>query len=188
MVDWPPERIAELATGAIKTLRKNAIRLEQNSVLTLCDAELLRRASTSEKAPGGPKLPVESRRGQVVIGFHFVCPQEKGVTRKSDGTFWTGTWVVDQVHAERAAKIRAYVALHTSKSEPSYLQGTVKDWRKSERDRQYAEGRAVKIEFGIDFLGEITNEPYGWNGDGSGEKGYVWGTPKEIAEPSPSGV
>jgi hypothetical protein len=54
------------------------------------------------------------------------------------------------------------------------LQGTVKDWRKSERDRQYAEDRPVNIEFGVDFLAEITNEPYGWKGDGSGEKGYVW--------------
>jgi hypothetical protein len=185
MVDWPPERIAELATDAIKALRKNAIRLGQNSVLTSCDAELLRRAPTREKAPRFAKVPAESRRGQVVIGFHFVCPQEKGVTRNSDGTFWTGTWVVDKVHAERAPKIGAYVALHTSKSESSYLQGTVKDWRKSERDREYAEGRPVNIEFGIDFLGEMTNEPYSWKGDGSGEKGYVWGPPKETAEPSP---
>ena len=38
-----------------------------------------------------------SRRGgmpkQVVIGFHFVCPGEKGVTPYGDGTVWTDTWV-----------------------------------------------------------------------------------------------
>jgi hypothetical protein len=42
----------------------------------------------------------KSRRGgmpkRVVIGFHFVCPGEKGVTPNGDGTVWTGTWVVDR--------------------------------------------------------------------------------------------
>jgi len=106
------------------------------------------------------------------------------LTRNSDGTVWTGTWVVDKIHAERAAKIGAYVAPHTAKSELSYLQGVVKDWRKMEREQEYADGKPVKIEFGVDFLLEITNEPHPWNGDGSGEKGYVWGTPNERAGPN----
>ena len=33
-----------------------------------------------------------------------------------DGTIWTGTWVVDQKHAEIGSQIAAYVALHTAKS------------------------------------------------------------------------
>ena len=152
--------------------------------MALCDAELSRRAPSREKTPRTPKVIVESRHAQVVIGFHFVCPQEKGVTRNSDGTVWTGTWVVDKIHAERAAKIGAYVAPHTAKSELSYLQGVVKDWRKMEREQEYADGKPVKIEFGVDFLLEITNEPHPWNGDGSGEKGYVWGTPNERAGPN----
>jgi hypothetical protein len=116
----------------------------------------------------------QARSNQVVVGFHFVCDRGKGLESNSDGTIWTGTWVVDSAHAERAARIQAYVALHSSKAEPSYLQGIVKDWRTSPRAREYAEGRPVRIESGIDFLLELTDQPYDWSGDGSGEKGYVW--------------
>lgn len=186
MIDWIAERIAALSTEGVKNLRENAERLGETSVLTLCDAELSRRVPNREKAPRVTNVTTEDRHGQVVVGFHFVCPQEKGVTRNSDGTIWTGTWVVDKRHAERAVRIGAYVALHTGKSELSYLQGVVKDWRKTGREQEYAEGRPVKIEFGVDFLLEMTNEPYTWNGDGSGEKGYVWGTPKETAGYNPT--
>ena len=120
-----------------------------------------------------------SRRGQFVSGYHFVCPREKGVTPNGDGTIWTGTWVVEKGNAEKSAKYGAYVALHTARAEMSYLQGNVKDWRRAKRDDQYADGRRVKIEFGVDFLLEPTNQPHQWNGEGSGEKGYVW---KNIAE------
>ena len=99
------------------------------------------------------------------------------MTRNKDGTAWTGTWVVDTRHAEIGSKIGSYVALHRAKSERSYLQGTVKDWRKAHRDREYAEGQRVKIETGVDFLLELTVEPYAWDGDGTGEKGYVWAKP-----------
>ena len=186
MVDWTAERIAALPTDAVKALRQNASRLGEMSVLTLCDAELSRRTPTREKPARVTNVTAEPRDGQVVVGFHFVCPQGKGVTTNSDGTVWTGTWVVDKIHAERAARIGAYVALHTAKSELSYLQGVVKDWRKMEREQEYADGRPVKIEFGVDFLLEITNEPYGWKVDGSGEKGYVWNTPKETAGSNPT--
>jgi hypothetical protein len=186
MVDWTVEKIAELPTDRLKVLRDNARRLGEDLVLTLCDAELSRRAPSHEKRSRITKVDAESRCGQVVVGFHFVCPQEKGVTRNSDGTVWTGTWVVDKVHAKRAARIGAYVALHTTKSELSYLQGVVRDWRKMAREQEYAEDRPVKIEFGVDFLLETTDEPYGWKGDGSGEKGYVWNTPKETVGSDPT--
>jgi hypothetical protein len=186
MIEWTAERIAALPTEGVKNLRENARRLGEISVLTWCDAELSRRAPNREKATRVTNLPREDRDSQVVVGFHFVCPEEKGVIRNSDGTVWTGTWVVGKIHAERAARIGAYVALHMAKSELSYLQGVVKDWRKMEREQECADGRPVKTEFGVDFLLEMTNEPYGWNGDGSGEKGYVWGTPKETVGSNPT--
>lgn len=83
--------------------------------------------------------------------------------------------VVDTAHVERAVKIGAYVALHVAKSELSYLQGIVRDWRTRERERSYAEGQLVQTKFGVDFLIEPTNEPLPWYGDGSGEKGYFYG-------------
>jgi hypothetical protein len=48
-------------------------------------------------------------------------------------------------------------------------------WRKARREPEYAEGHPARIESGIDFLVQPTNEPYNWFGEGSGEKGYKWG-------------
>jgi len=77
MVDWTAERIAALPTDGVKNLRENASRLGEISVLTLCDAELSRRAPIREKATRVSNVTKEVRDGQVVVGFHFVCPQEK---------------------------------------------------------------------------------------------------------------
>jgi hypothetical protein len=180
MVAWTSERIAELSIEGVKSLRENARRLANSEVVDLCDAEIARRAPVHTKSPR-VKATSESRYGQVVGGFHFVCDKGKGVTNNADGTLWTGTWVVDQVHAERGEKLGAYVALHESKAEPSYLQGIVRGWRKAEREHEYAEGRPVKIESGIVFLLQPTKEPYQWKGDGAGEKGYFWITKAEMA-------
>src|SRR5262249_5377337 len=117
----------------------------------------------------------ESHAGKAVVGLHFVCQRGRGVTANGDGTLWTGTWVVSKEHAAHGAKIGAYVALHESKSEPSYLQGKIKDSRNAKREREYAEGRPARTENGIDFLLEPTTQSYTWSGDGAGEKGYVWG-------------
>ena len=184
MIDWTPEQIATLPIEKVKTLRENAQKRGNNAVVGLCDDDLVRRTTTQNKSPKIKAKP-ESRYGQVVVGFHFVCDKEKGVITNSDGTFWSGTWVVDQIHAERGEKIGAYVALHATKAEPSYLQGVIKGWRKSDREQEYAEGRPVRIEHGIDFLLEPTNAPYQWNGDGSGEKGYLWSTPEKMAGNTP---
>jgi hypothetical protein len=88
------------------------------------------------------------------------------------------SWVVDRKHAEIGSKLGAYVALHTKKSESSYLQGIIKDWRTTHRQSEYAEGRRVQIELGVDFLLQPTVDPYQWCGDGAGEKGYAWGKPR----------
>jgi hypothetical protein len=169
MVDWS-KRIDGMSRDQIKALRENAKRLGDADVLELCNAALSRGSATRPRA----KRVGGARKDATVSGFHFVCPQETGVTPNSDGTVWTGTWVVDSRHAERGAQIGAYVALHVAKSEPSYLQGTIKDWRRSPRERQYADGRPAKTPFGIDFLLELTGSPYEWQGDGSGEKGYAY--------------
>ncbi len=66
----------------------------------------------------------------------IVCP---------DGTFWSGIWIVARVHSERAPKVGAYLALHETKTEPSYRQGLITDWRRGTR----AEG---KIGEGMEFL------------------------------------
>jgi len=165
---WTADRLAAFSIEQVKVLRENAVRLGDDAVALLCNEAIAKRTST-RKVPRGV-TPSAPGKGQVVIGFHFVCLGNKCVTINEDDSLWTGTWVVDQRHAEIGSKIGAYVALHTAKSEPSYLQGTIKDWREARR-----EGQAVKIEKGVDFLLERTFQPYQWNGGGSGEKGYLWG-------------
>jgi len=173
MIEWTTERIGQLSTDQIKSLRENASKRSEDKVVELCTAELAKRKPTRPKTQRANPVAT-SHEGEVVGGFHFVCPKEKGVERNPDSTFWTGTWVVDEAHAEQAPQIPAYVALHTTKSEPSYLQGTVRGYRKTSRQPEYAEGRPVKIETGIDFLLAPTTTSYAWHGDGAGEKGYLW--------------
>jgi hypothetical protein len=172
MIVWTSENIATKTTNEVKSLRANAIKRRAKEIVDLCDTELEKRKPA--RVPR-PKTVDEFRAGQVVTEFHFVCPGEKGVTRNSDKTAWTGTWVVAEAHAKRGVKHGMKVALHTAKSEPSYMQGIIKDWRKTKREDEYAEDRPVKIEYGVDFLFASTDEALPWVGDGSGEKGYAWG-------------
>jgi hypothetical protein len=171
-LEWTAESIAGLTIDQVKALRENAAKQKAQRTVDLCDADLAQRNALRYKRPKALK---HTDSGEVVHGFHFVCPTEKGLTRNPDGTVWTGTWVVDKNHADRAVKIGGYVALHVSKSEPSYLQGVLRGWRPRERERAYSEGQVAKTRFGIDFLIELTSEPLQWHGDGSGEKGYFYG-------------
>jgi hypothetical protein len=51
-----------------------------------------------------PRQRKAANKGRYVTGFHFVCDADKGVTLNPDGTFWSGIWVVAEVHAERAPR------------------------------------------------------------------------------------
>jgi len=171
-LEWTAENVTGLTLDQVKALRENAAKRSAQRTVDLCDAELTRRRAGQTKRTNSQR---RTHSGETVHDFHFVCPTEKGITRNSDGTIWTGTWVVDQNHAGRAAKIGAYVALHVAKSNLSYLPGIVKDWRNREREPTYSEGQLVKTKFGIDFLIALTDKPLEGQGDGSGEKGYFYG-------------
>jgi hypothetical protein len=173
MIEWTTEKIAKESDKGVKSLRNNAAKLGNQEVVTLCDAELIRRkpAPIKRERPEGAD---ETRIGQYVSEFHFVCPNELGVTRNQDGSIWTGTWVVATANAKAGEKFSSLVALHTTKAELSYLQGTIKAWRKMPREPRYAEDQLVKTNFGIDFLFDPVNTPIPWKGEGSGEKGYAW--------------
>jgi hypothetical protein len=103
------------------------------------------------------------------------------VVENADGTFWTGSWVVDIRHAELASKVGAHVALHENKASKSYRQGLAKAWRRSPRDREVFE-IAAEIEEGVEFLVEPTQEPLTWAGEGAGEKGYRWSSDGQKTE------
>jgi hypothetical protein len=172
MIEWTAEKIAEKSIEEVKSLRDNAARLGSQAIFDLCEAELARRKPTRIKR--APKNLDESREGYYVSEFHFVCVNEQGVTRNQDGSIWTGTWVVAAAHGEAALKHGALVALHSTKAESSYLQGTIIGWKRMPREIKYTEDQYVKTELGIDFLFTPSTVPLEWKGVGSGEKGYAW--------------
>jgi hypothetical protein len=171
MVVWTSEEIAKRTTEDIKALRENAHRQKREDIVALCDVELEKRKPSRQNriAKGDNRTT-----GQFVSEFHFVCPNELGVTRNSDGSIWTGTWVVAEDNAIDAEAYGSVVALHTNKAEPSYIQGTIKGWRRSPREKRYSEDQLVKTTSGIDFLFVPDKGPIPWKGDATGEKGYFW--------------
>jgi hypothetical protein len=171
-VTWTAEKIAAKSTDEVKALRENAIRHGANDVLALCNDELSRRGA-AKKAP--TVRGKQNRRNEPVVGYHFVCrPEEKGVTRNLDGTAWSGTWVVSESQAERSLKTGAYVALHLSHADACYMHGTIRAWRRSPRESEYAEGQEVKTPIGTEFLLELTDERLPWRGEGTVERSYVY--------------
>jgi len=171
MIVWTAEEIAKRTTEHLKTIKENAAKQRREDIVALCDAEFDRRKPARQKQVNEAS---ERKVGQYVSEFHFVCPKELGVTRASDGSIWTGTWVVAEANAVDAETYGAVVALHTSKAEPSYVQGAIKGWRKSPRQDRYAGDQLVKTASGIDFQFVPKNKPIPWRGDGAGEKGYLW--------------
>lgn len=166
---WTAEKVSQLTSDQVKTLRANAMGRD-DAIVALCDEILGARKPKKSKVAG-----VTHSADAVPLGFHFKCVRGQGTFRNDRG-LWTGTWVVKRELAEKAARAGSYVALHETKAEPSYLQGKIIDCQVSKRERQYAEGQVAKTPFGIDFLIEPTHQPYDWVGDGAGERGYAWPT------------
>lgn len=166
MVKHTAESLRKYSADELKNLRTNALRLGASDVASLCDSELQRRKLP--RKPAQRKISMKASPGTPVRGFHFVCPDELGVTKNADGTFSTGIWAVAEAVADRARTVGAYIALHNNKSERSYLQGTLKSWRQLER-----KGKAIP--HGIEFIVEPSHKTRPWRGDGAGEKGYFYG-------------
>lgn len=174
MIEWTVEEIAKLDTvEKVRALRDNAAKRENRTIVERCEADLIRRNPPRIKQARANQRD-ESRAGYFVSEFHFVCPNELGVTRNPNGSIRSGTWVVAVANAEAAIKYGSLLALHATKAEQSYLQGVIKTWEKRPRESRYSEDQLVKTEFGIDFLFEPTSNPLPWVGERAGEKGYAW--------------
>src|SRR5438477_12328576 len=145
MVAWTKEEIARRSNSEIESLRENAAKRGRQDIVELCCQELARRKPTRKVV----KEVSDDKSGQFVSEFHFVCPNELGIMRNKDGTIWTGTWVVAEEHAENAVKYGGLVSLHSSKAEPSYLQGTIMEWRRSPRQSRYSGEQLTQIREGI---------------------------------------
>jgi len=173
MHSWTPEKLAAKNKKEVEVIRENALKKGVSDLVGMCDLDLEARKPT-------PKLRTTSTGSshssdEFVEGYHFVCQRDRGVTDHSQGQFWTGSWVVAEDNVQKSLKYNSYVALHESKSDLSYRQGRILDYRRSPRDMlaDRNEGE-TKIDEGIEFLVQEEATPYPWHGGGAGEKGYKW--------------
>lgn len=164
---WTPERLDTLSRGELVQLRANAERLSNEQLVTDCDAALERQPKPSPKRVAAARAPKKSVT-DVVVGYHFVCQYDRGVETNGDGTFWSGSWVVAEDNVKNSLKHGAYLALHSSKSEASYRQGKIVDYRKTTRTID------AKTTDALEFKVEPEDSQYEWVGQGAGEKGYKW--------------
>jgi hypothetical protein len=169
---YTPEKLALESRKALETIRNNAVRLGANDLIELCDSELNARVPQKDKR--APRTQALHSEADVVTGYHFVCQRDRGVTAVGNDRFWSGSWVVAEVNVRASIKYGAYLALHETKSDLSYRQGQIIDYRRSPRDMLSPADEGGKTEEGIEFLVQETSEPYAWVGAGAGEKGYRW--------------
>jgi hypothetical protein len=179
---WTPEKLAAKSSKEVDAIRRNAVRLGAADLVTMCDEDLKLRAPAQKKQPRYAHS--EHSGTDVVTGYHFVCARDRGVSPAEPGRFWSGSWVVAEANVRNSLKYDAYLALHESKTTPSYRQGKILEYRRSARDMLPADapGAGLRREEGIEFLVQETIEPYAWVGGGAGEKGYRW--TKIVASPN----
>jgi hypothetical protein len=163
-------------------IRERALKHGAGDLVELCDRDLSSRPLPQKKR--AHLKQTHHSASDVVTGYHFVCERGRGVTEIGDGRFWSGSWVVAETNARKSIERGAYLALHEAKSEVSYRQGTIVDYRRSPRDMvpESETGAPPQIEEGIEFLVQETDLPYTWVGDGSGEKGYRWANQSTAGE------
>lgn len=170
---WTPEKLAAKSKKEVEVIRENAVKKGVSDLVEMCDVDLAARKPTAKPRPVSTGSAHSS--DEFVEGYHFVCQRDRGVTDHGPGQFWTGSWVVAESNVQKSLKYNSYLALHESKSDLSYRQGRVLDYRRSARDMlaDRNEGE-TKTEEGIEFLIQEEATPYPWHGGGSGEKGYKW--------------
>jgi hypothetical protein len=176
--NWTLEQISKWSTDQVKLVRDRALQQGVQEIVDRCNQILAERLPAKKITK---TIQLGKRNRQNANELHFVCkPKDKGVTFNADGTAWSGTWVVGKPQAEHVVKVKGMVCLHLTRTEPSYRQGIVLDWRPAERGKVYAEdGRETKTKYGIDFLLKLTDAPLNWKGDATGEKGYGYEEPTE---------
>lgn len=160
---WTIEKLSALELAKLKVVRENADRSGASELVAMCDSAIgLRKPPTSTRT----RKAADSEIGDLVTEYHFVCRNDRGVKFNSDGTFWSTSWVVAEEVLQKSLKYGAKFALHNSKAESSYRQGTIKDYQRID---DFDEGQ---VEARIDFLVVPDDTPLDWAGAGAGEKGY----------------
>jgi hypothetical protein len=170
---WTSEKLAAKSKKEVEVIRENALKKGVNDLVEMCDLDLATRKPT--RNPRVAATGSAHSSDDFVEGYHFVCQRDRGVTDHGNGQFWTGSWVVAEDNVQKSVKYKSYLALHESKSDLSYRQGRVLDYRRSARDMLADKNDGeTKVEEGIEFLVQEDSTPYAWQGGGAGEKGYKW--------------
>ena len=104
---------------------------------------------------------------RILKEIHIVCHAAHNVRHLGDGTFLTGYWVVKPEHIHKGVVL----GLHEAKALPSYLQGIVLRVNNIIYEMTESGRRQRRIE----VLVSATPIPFDWKGQGTGEKGLVWG-------------
>lgn len=179
---WPDERLAAQTLEQLKSLRINAERLGSDQIVAACDRELAKRAPARK-----PRTMATSTRNSsgVVVGYHFVCQDDRGVTQLGEGKFATASWVVAEDRVRNSLAYGAYVALHESRAEPSYRQGKLIGY--DLKPRNMLDSNSAKTRMGIEFVVASTTDAYAWVGEATGEKGYLWNDGVGTGESETSG-
>ncbi|WP_246668962.1 hypothetical protein [Ancylobacter sp. TS-1] len=162
--DWSTERLRAMETAQLKQLFANATARGAAELAAMCEAVLAERSTPKRVSVPGGKRPGKD----VVSEFHFVCEGDRGVSSDGDGFFWTGSWIVSEDEVIKSIQAGGRLALHSSRSEMSYRQGKILDYRKTVPDM------VKKRNVGIEFLVAADDVALAWFGDGTGEKGYRW--------------
>lgn len=170
--DWSAERLRAMETPQLKQLLANAQKRDASALAALCEEVLSERSPAARGAVSSGRTSSSSataakpvtRNG--VSAFHFVCENDRGVSMDGERFFWTGFWIVPEDEVIKAVKSGARLALHKSRTEPSYRQGKILDYRIAPEDA------GKKRNVGIEFLVAADDAALAWAGEGADEKGY----------------
>ncbi|MBB3773253.1 hypothetical protein FHS55_003886 [Angulomicrobium tetraedrale] len=170
--DWSIDRLRAMETPQLKQLLANAEKRGASDLAAQCEEVLAERGPTSRgatpsgRASSGGATAARRVTRSGVSAFHFVCENDRGVSMDGERFFWTGFWIVPEDEVIRAVKSGARLALHKSRTEPSYRQGKILDYRISPEDA------GKKRNVGIEFLVAADDAALAWSGEGADEKGY----------------
>ena len=152
------DQLRSMPPNKIRTIMSNARTQSRLDIVKRCEKVLFETNA------------LERHRGDYVVEFHFVCRNDENVQETGQGTFWSGNWWVDEDHARLAPRVGAVLALHEDKSQLSYRQGYIDDWK-----QVISNEPGDKQQVRVCFLVRETEQPLAWAGEGSGEKGYKRG-------------
>jgi hypothetical protein len=175
---FTPDILRTFDKKKVETIRENALRLGADELAQMCELDLAERKpaiGASRSSSGTSRAPARSaarigsasspsRTNMVVSGFHFVCEKDHGVIDLGDGRFWTGSWTVPEANVDQSLSAGAYLALHLSKTQPSYRQGKIVGYRRAPDEGENA----------LDFLVDAAPKSRAWVGAGSGDTGLKW--------------